>query len=70
MPQHSDGFIRVRYVLTYENDIDMSSYPGMTPDQAVQHELDNISESEIIELIATCDEEELEVKRSAHHVHP
>lgn len=61
------GMIRITYVLTYQSDVDMSSYPGMTPDQAIAHELD-LSESEIIETMSTCDEEELDVNRTAVYV--
>lgn len=70
MPQPGKGMIRVRYTLTYESDIDLSSYPDMTPEQAVQHELEGVSESEIIELMATCDEDELTVVRDVQFIQP
>lgn len=70
MPQFGEGMIRVRYTLTYESDIDLSSYPDMTPEQAVQHELESVSESEIIELIATCDEDQLTVVRDVQFIQP
>lgn len=60
-------FIRVTYVVTYESAVDLKSYHGMTPEEAVAHENDS-DDSTIIELISMADEDELTVTRDVQHV--
>jgi hypothetical protein len=62
------GFIRVKYFVTYESDVDLSAYSGMTPDEAVAYELSNEVET-ILELITTgATESNIEIMRSAKYV--
>lgn len=53
--------IRVKHVITYVSDVDLSAYNGMTVEQAIAHEK-ALEEADIIELVATSDEGELDVQ--------
>lgn len=71
MPQPSEepkpGFIRVKYVLTYTSDVDLSAYSDMTPEEAVTYELSSDAET-IIEAITGAGSGELEIMRGAKHI--
>ena len=63
----ANGFIRVKYTIEYENDVDLSAYAGMTVEQAVAHET-CVGEAEIIELVSSADEDDLTVTRDIKYI--